>query len=88
MVMPEAQLGTPIVTSNHRISHTLDLTLEEDWGTLAAIAENVTLRDDTESGISSKAQSVREVIEDRQRRMQMNAEWGSNFKPRTNVAPF
>jgi len=37
LIMPEESIGDPIITTNHRISHTLDLILVEDWGTLAAV---------------------------------------------------
>jgi hypothetical protein len=41
LIMPEESLGDPIITTNHRISYTLDLLLVEDWGTLAAVNEIV-----------------------------------------------
>ena len=42
--MTQRSNGTPIVTSNHRISYTLDLQLEEDWRTLAAIQDTGNLQ--------------------------------------------
>jgi hypothetical protein len=37
LVMPEDQVNNPIITTNHRISYTLDLILVEDWGTITAV---------------------------------------------------
>ncbi len=37
LVMPEGSVNQPIIESNHRISYTLDLSLVEEWGTLAAV---------------------------------------------------
>ena len=37
---PASQMGRSIVTHDHRISYTLDLTLETNPGTIAALAEN------------------------------------------------
>ncbi len=37
LVLPETSIDDAIVETNHRISYTLDLTLDEDWGTLSAI---------------------------------------------------
>ena len=45
--MPQRAIGTPIVTSNHRISYTLDLQLEEDWRTLEAIQNTGNLQGTT-----------------------------------------
>ena len=37
LVLPQTSIDDAIVETNHRISYTLDLTLDEDWGTLAAM---------------------------------------------------
>lgn len=37
---PAAQMGRSIVTHDHRISYTLDMTLETNPGTIAALAQN------------------------------------------------
>jgi len=39
-----ASTGSPIVTSNHRISYTLTLDLEEDWRTLEAVYDSGNLQ--------------------------------------------
>lgn len=61
LVMPEDALGTPIVQSNHRISYTLDLTLVEDWGTLAAVDDlDANLRGT--NGLPSDGYSLQEAV--------------------------
>tara|TARA_R110002020_G_scaffold12872_5_gene46773 strand:- start:1240 stop:2025 length:786 start_codon:yes stop_codon:yes gene_type:complete len=45
LIMPEGSVGSPILETNHRISYTLDLTVVEDWGTIAALADGLKLRD-------------------------------------------
>jgi len=47
LIMPESSVGNPIIETNHRISYTLDLTVVEDWGTIAALANGAQLRDET-----------------------------------------
>ena len=37
LVLPDRNVADAIVETNHRISYTLDLTLDEDWGTLSAL---------------------------------------------------
>jgi hypothetical protein len=56
LIMPQGEVGAAILETNHRISYTLDLTLEEDWGTLVAMGETgAALR--SSSGLASIAAS-------------------------------
>lgn len=72
MTMPASSVGVPILETNHRISYTLDLTLEEDWGTLVALAQtSVPLRDT--SGLPSSGASLAQALEDY--RASLNDAW-------------
>lgn len=53
-----AEAAPQIVTSNHRISYTMDLHLEEDWRTLSAIYEIGTLQDSSEGGDGSSPEAM------------------------------
>lgn len=56
--LSEAALNAPIVTSNHRISYTLDLQLEEDWRTIQAIEAGGTLQDASEGGDAQSPEAM------------------------------
>ena len=72
MTMPASSVGVPILETNHRISYTLDLTLEEDWGTLVALAQtSAQLRD--ASGLPSSGVSLAQALEDY--RASLNDAW-------------
>lgn len=62
LIMPEGSVGGPIIETNHRISYTLDLTVVEDWGTIAALVENSQLRD--VNGSPSSGVSLQEAVEE------------------------
>jgi len=72
LIMPEDQVGTPIVTTNHRISYTLDMTLAEDWGTLTALDSISAPLRDTE-GLPSSGVSLQEAVSEY--RSQLNDAW-------------
>jgi hypothetical protein len=74
LVMPQERVNEPIVESNHRISYTLDLTLVEDWGCIAAVDElGVGLRNNV--GIPSDGFSLQEAIAEHRRGL--NYSWTS-----------
>ena len=61
LIMPQSEVGGAILETNHRISYTLDLTLEEDWGTLVAMGElGAQLRD--ANGLPSSGGSYAEIL--------------------------
>ena len=74
LVMPQERVNEPIVESNHRISYTLELTLVEDWGCIAAVDElGVGRRNNV--GIPSDGFSLQEAIAEY--RGNLNDSWTS-----------
>jgi hypothetical protein len=72
LTMPASSVGVPILETNHRISYTLDLTLEEDWGTLVALAQTSAPLRDT-SGLPTSGASLAQALEDY--RASLNDAW-------------
>ena len=72
LTMPASSVGVPILETNHRISYTLDLTLEEDWGTLVALAQTSAPLRDT-SGLPTSGVSLAQALEDY--RASLNDAW-------------
>ena len=63
LIMPQGDVGGAILETNHRISYTLDLTLEADWGTLVAMGSTgAQLRD--ANGLPSSGGSYAEILAD------------------------
>ena len=60
--MSPGAMGNAIVTSNHRISFTLDLDLQEDWRTLQAIYDGGTLADATAGGEGTSPEAMTSEI--------------------------
>ena len=50
--------SSPIVTSNHRIAYTLDLTLEEDWDTIYSMSLGTPLRVDANENQGASTQQL------------------------------
>ncbi len=62
LVMPEGSVNQPIIESNHRISYTLDLTLVEDWGTIAAVDSLGYMGLRGTNGLPSDGYSLQEAV--------------------------
>lgn len=72
LIMPQGEVGGAILETNHRISYTLDLTLQEDWGTLVAMGSTgAQLRD--ANGLPSSGGSYAEILADY--RASLNDAW-------------
>ena len=75
--LPQNQMGSPIVTSNHRIGYTLDLRLGEDWSGLEGVDYYRNLTGTTDSDTGQSLQQAAETSDSDRAEQHMGA-WRSD----------